>query len=361
MAKVLIVDDSATARLALRIAVERDGVHVVIGEASTGKQAIQAVTRLRPDIVLVDVYLADETGIDVAADIMATCATPILVVTSVDPHNPQLAYRSLEAGALDIRPKLPAPSHPDYETERKRLVRIIEALSSIPVVTRRRAPRPSAAGAQHELVQRAASTAGRLQPPALLLIGGSTGAPVVVRSLLEALPRPFPIPIAIAQHVAEGFALSLATWLSQATGHDVRICDTIQRLRPGVVYLAPDACHLVPLPEGCIGPQRNTEGLLAVPSIDLLFQRAAVTHGATAIGVLLTGMGADGSQGMLELRVAGAATIAQQPETCVVDSMPRKAIELGAAHRVLPPDAIADELLRLVSAEEGPRDASPSV
>lgn len=329
---MLIVDDSPTARYALRKALgEPADDLVVIAEASNAAEALAAIRAHAPDVVTMDVHLGPEDGVDLAALIMATVPTPILVVTGVDPKDPGLAFRAMQAGALEVVAKLPGTNHPDYASSRKRLVRTVRALSSVPVVTRRRAAAAAKAPAAPPPPQRAE----------IVVIGASTGGPPALAALLSAIPRPFPIPIVIAQHVTENFGAMLANWLGGATGHRVFVCPDRHDPRPGDVILAPDHAHLVVNPQGGLSVQPGAHRNYQRPSIDMLFETAAAAYGRRVVGVLMTGMGSDGAAGLLALRVAGAYTIAQEPSTCVVDSMPSSAIALGAACAVLPVERIA--------------------
>ncbi len=339
--RVLIVDDSPTARLALARALSEDASDIVIvGEAANAKEALAAIDRLSPDLVTMDVHLGAEDGIQLAAQIMGHHPVPILIVTGVDARNPGLAFRAMQAGALDVVPKLPGPHHPAYAGERQRLRRLTRALAIVPVATRHRPPpRP--------MTTSPPMPHGRCE---VVLIGASTGGPLALQALLASLERPFPLPIAIVQHVSEGFGEMLGTWLATTTGHRVFTAKSRHVPQPGDVILAPDNAHLVVPGRGLLavreGPPRNFQR----PCIDLLFETAAPAYGAHVTALLLTGMGRDGTAGLRALRDAGARTFAQDPSTCVVDSMPQSAISLGAATAVMSIDHMASALTVLARA-----------
>ena len=353
MTTVVVVDDSASARLALRHALELDVSIRVVADASNATRAELAIREHRPDIVTMDVHLGSEDGIECAGRIMNACPTPILIVTGLDPKDPDLVFRAMQAGALEVFPKLPGPSSPAYSEGRTRLVRTVKALARVPVVTRHRRSAPATRAASTPPAPGSRrSTAIENGSPRLVAIGASTGGPPVLHSLLSSLPAPFPVPIAIVQHICAGFTQGLATWLSTTTGHDVRVCENCDRLEPGRVYLGADARHLRVLSDAHLGPAGGAPRHLYRPAIDELFESAAQKLGPSVVAVLLTGMGSDGADGLRALREAGALTLAQSFETCVVDSMPRHAHSAGAVAHLLHPDEIGAMLRRIATRSE---------
>lgn len=338
--RVLIVDESPAAREAIARAVSSvPDVLQVVGSAASGTDALSQLTRLRPDIVTMSLRLGHEDGLTLVSRIMATQPVPILVIAALDGGDPALAFRAVEAGAVDVLPRLPAPAHPSYERQRRRLIRLLETLAGVPVVTRRHA------APVHKL-QRSPPSAKQAR---LVAIGASTGGPPIIQEILTALPRPFPLPIAIVQHMAEGFGADFAAWLSSTTGHRVTICDREVELLPGAVYLAPDDAHLVLTAALRLAPSGEDLHRLHRPSIDVLFASVASRLGAGVVGVLLTGMGRDGAAGLAALERAGAVTIAQEPSTCVVDSMPMAAMAVGGAAAVMTPADIGGFLASLAT------------
>ncbi len=337
--RVLIVDDSATARHALRLALEEphSGLEVV-GQVASASETLAAIRKLEPDIVTLDVHLAAEDGVALARFIMETRPTPILLVTGVDPKSPTLAFRALQAGALDVLPKLPAPSDPQYPYERQRLVRTLDALSRVPLVTRR-PPRPNRAETGRRVAPRVEG----------LVIGASTGGPPALQRLLAELPRPFPVPICIAQHIVDGFVEQMGEWLALTTGHPVVVCDRSMAATPGTVYLAPAGAHLAFVARGHIDAIPVAPKDLHRPSVDVLFESAAEHLGNAAIGLVMTGMGRDGAHGVTELKAHGAITLVQEPATCVADSMPTSAIATGGIDFVIAPARLPAVLAAFVT------------
>lgn len=359
VARVLIVDDSATARLALRLALERDGGIEVVGEVERGDAVLAAVRRLRPDLVVLDLFLAKASGLDVAETLMREQALPILLITAADPTCPDLTYRAMAAGVLEVCAKLPAATSLAYPRRRLELVRLVRALARVPVVHRRHSTRPSASPSAPPIsgslwprereslvvpseppLSRAADGEAGSRP--LLLIGASTGGPKLVRDLLCAVSPRLGMPVVVAQHIALGFAPGLADWLSRESRRRVTLVEAPISPERGAVYLPPLGRHLEVRGGVLVPVDLNA---VHTPSIDWLFTTAARDLDRGSVAVLLTGMGCDGAAGLLALHRAGATTIAQRPSTCVVDSMPRAAIAAGAVRLVLTPGEIAETLV----------------
>jgi two-component system chemotaxis response regulator CheB len=348
--RVVIVDDSATARAALRQAFEQEADLQVVGEAATRDEALSVVRRTRPDLVTMDVYMRTQNGLDVARELVSELPVPILVVTAYHPTDPQLAFRAIESGALDVCAKLPFTGATDYEKERRRMVRLVRTLASVPVVRRlrKRQTRAAAPALNIPADQAPSPLRTRTTAPALELvaIGASTGGPPLVARLLRELPPDYPLPVVVVQHITPGFGLGFSAWLASEAKKPVVHVEERTGIVPGVVYVAPDDRHLV-MDDGELAvldapPLRHQR-----PSVDVLFESLARSLGARTLGVLLTGMGSDGAIGLKAMRGAGARTIAQAPESCVVAGMPTSAIELGAAELVCSPEDIVQELLAL--------------
>ena len=207
------------------------------------------------------------------------------------------------------------------------------------------------------LPKRTGTVAPRTLPrqiPRVLLVGASTGGPALLQKLLVGLPTPFPLPIVIVQHISNGFAAGLAKWLHQTTEHQVELVGGRSTMKPGTVYVAPDDQDLA-VASGLKLEPRKARAALS-PCIDVTFQTAAAALGGRCVALLLTGMGRDGSQGMRALWKVGAVTIAQDPATCAVGSMPRSAIELGAVESIVPAANLSQSVTTLVQdLLEGPK------
>lgn len=359
MIKIVIVDDSQTARLALRRALESDPQILVVAEAQSGSEALRAVERFSPDLITMDVYLEEENGLDVTLSIMSRFPRPIVVVTGMNPTDPALVYKAMDRGALDVFPKLPASTDPAYDERRKALLRVVKNLSKVPVLTRRSPTKSKPPLEPPAQDRRPAHPEGRspmpdTPTPEVVLIGASTGGPPVLSRLLASLPKPFPIPVVIVQHISSGFDAGFAHWIQQTSGFQTVLVQRQTRVAPNTVLVAPDSQNLHFVTSSTLAPTPTSETDLICPSINVLFKSGARHIGPRATGVLLTGMGRDGAEGLKALRDAGASTIAQAPETCAVDSMPQSAVNIGAVMRVMPPEQIAYAISSLAARPKGP-------
>ncbi|MBC7174566.1 MAG: chemotaxis-specific protein-glutamate methyltransferase CheB [Polyangiaceae bacterium] len=335
--RIFVVDDSAVARVLLRHWLHGfDGVEIV-GEARSGREALERVPSSAADLVIMDVVMPGMDGLAVTEELMATHAKPIVVMSELALRDATLGFRALSAGALDMMPKLTAAELAD-EATRRAFVRKLRMLAGVPVVTRRRRPSDRGGLARYE------SGRPRFRRADLVCIGASTGGPPALLTVLRALARGPACPIVIVQHMSGGFIGGMARWLADEARVSIQMARDGEPLLAGRVYLAPDDCHTV-IRGGRIALEPCLPRAGYCPSVDALFESAARTsYVASTLGVLLTGMGADGAQGLLRLREAGAWTITQDEGTSVVYGMPRAAAELSAACEVLPIDRIASRV-----------------
>ncbi len=344
--RVLIVDDSASARLALRRMLESSGVFDVAGEAKNKTEAVELAVSLRPDLVTMDVYLAGDDGLRATREIMANAPTAVVVVTGLDARRANLAFQATEVGALDVLEKPSSVANEQAEHQRRRFVAALVTLSQIPLLgVHRRAVTP--------LPDPALAFRSAPGPLPLVALGASTGGPSVLFRILKALPAPFPAPIVIVQHIEAGFGAGFADWLS-STGHTVELVRTPGRARAGRVFIAPDDAHLRISRDDLLALVRGAPRGFQRPSIDELFESIALVRGKGTFAALLTGMGEDGAAGLLALAQRGAETAAQAPGSCIVASMPEAAIRRGAARFVLDPEGLARALRAFVGRTSPP-------
>ena len=335
--RVLIVEDSPTLRAYLAgILAAAPGIEIV-AEAADGAQAIALCHNCRPDIVTMDMMLPGMSGLAATEYIMAHCPTPILIVSSSTNRGELFkTYEALAAGAVDVLEK-PDGLAADGEWE-ARFIAAVRLVARIRVITH---PRGRIAHGLRAIPVAPAMPARH----ALAAIGASTGGPAAIVEILRALPVNFRLPILLVQHINEPFASAFADWLDGQTPRRVAYPRDGDPLATAVgrVVMAPPGTHLV-LRGGCLRLSGEAARHSCRPSVDMLFESVADEYGAAAIGCLLTGMGKDGAAGLARMRAAGGLTIAQDEASSVVFGMPREAIALGGAARVLPLCAIGPAL-----------------
>lgn len=335
--RVLVADDSITVRKRLVDALVRDPDIDVIGEAADGHGAVELCRLLRPDVMTLDIVMPVMSGLDATEQIMAHHPTPILIV-SASSHRGDLfrTYDALAAGAVEAIEK---PTASDDGAWDQRFVTMVKLISRIKVITHPRARLRRSRLRSAPTAPPSAPTSAAL---ACVVLGASTGGPGAVLQVLRGLPPGFALPILLVIHVGELFSTALEEWLDGQSPVPVRFARDGEPLPPrgrAQVILAPAARHLEVTADG-LRLTRAPERHFCRPSVDVLFESAARTLGAGALGCLLTGMGRDGASGLLALRDAGAPTIAQDEATSAVFGMPREALRLGAAAALLPLDEI---------------------
>jgi len=352
MINVLIVEDSIVARELLVHILSSDPEIHIMGTTSNGEEALKFLKTNKPDIITMDINMPRMNGFEATRRIMETQPVPIVIVTaSWDPEEVATSFRAIEAGAVVLLEKPTGVGHPGHENEARELVRTVKLMSEVKVVKRSpRLQRPKAEFAPPAPMQ--LEVAKRSPEIGLVAIGVSTGGPPVLKQILSRLPKSFPAPILIVQHIAQGFLRGMAVWLEKTTGLPFHIPVHGEHLFPGHVYLAPETLHMgvanrdrVVLSDD--SPENGTR-----PSISYLFRSVVKVYGQNAVGVLLTGMGRDGAEELKLMKEKGAVTIVQDKESSVVFGMPAEAIKLDAAHYVLPPDTIAAKLKEMVNKSE---------
>ena len=351
--KVLIVDDSALIRSVMREIISSQPDMEVVGVAPDPIIARELIKQTNPDVLTLDVEMPRMDGLDFLERLMRLRPMPVVMVSSLTERGSEITLRALELGAVDFvtKPKISIQSGMQEYAEM--ISDKIRAASKARIKARppRAAEQGQAVGEALPQIRNPLTSSEKL-----IIIGASTGGTEAIKEFLMRMPSDCP-GILITQHMPEGFTRSFAQRLNNLCKISVVEAAGNERVLPGHAYIAPGHSHLKLVRSGANymtqidqGPPVNRHR----PSVDVLFQSAAVCAGKNAIGVILTGMGKDGAQGMLEMKGAGAYNFAQDEASCVVFGMPREAIAIGAAHEVLSLQAMPGRVLAWLS-EHGSR------
>jgi len=347
--RVLVADDSPTIRHYLKAIINDTDNMTVVGEARDGKDVVDLVHELEPDVISMDINMPRVDGLEATRQIMSEKPTPVVVVSGLVESDIELSMKALEAGALAVVEKPPDRKNPEFEAKRKHLVNTIRAMAGVSVVSRKRKRHPMPDGQQYSDTSKPVT--GRLSKPEIIGIGASTGGPSAIHRVLKDFPADIPIPIVVVQHMPHEFLQGMTRWLQRSTRLNIKIAESGEQLMPGWVYIAPGTAHMT--------VRRQNEKLLVrlikdrgnpqyQPSINMLFNSLATTCASNAIGVILTGMGDDGASGLLAMKQAGAKTFAQDEQTSTVYGMPNAALMCGAVKSVLPLTSLAPEILKMI-------------
>jgi two-component system chemotaxis response regulator CheB len=344
--RVLIVDDSTVSRQVLIRILSSDPDLTVIGEAADGATAIRMAATTKPDIIVMDILMPVMNGFDATRTIMENFPVPIIIVSAIeDPKEVGVIFHAMQAGALACMKKPSGPGSPAFDLDARDLIQTMKSMAEIKVV-RRRSLAP--ASIVPVLKRTPVTKIGKSQRK-IVAIGVSTGGPAVLHEILSHVPKDFPLPIVIVQHIAGGFYEGFSDWLGSVSGYPVRLGTDKCPLLPGIAYIAPE------------GHQTGIDSLMRIrflgtepenglrPSVAALFRSLAENWGKETVAILLTGMGSDGARELRLLKDKGALTIVQDKESAVVYGMPGEAVRLNAAAYVLSPEGIAD-LLRQIGA-----------
>jgi two-component system chemotaxis response regulator CheB len=342
--RVLVVDDSAFMRTALRRMIESDDALQVVDTANDGVEGLEKALRLRPDVITMDVEMPRMTGLDALSKIMEVAPCAVIMVSSLTKAHAEATIEALSRGAYDFLSK-------DLSYASLDIVRIkddLVAKCKAAVAHKRRPPQPFHISPAVKTVPR---TATRFLPPKVICIGTSTGGPKALQQILPMFPASLSVPVVIVQHMPPGFTGPFARRLDSLCKVHVKESEPNEPLLPGVVYI------------GCAGQQfrvlRRGSGAFAhmscapkntahIPSVDILMLSAADQFAQFAMGVILTGMGSDGQHGMSAIHRAGGYTIGEDERTCTVYGMPRACAESGILHTVLPLEAVPGDIVRIV-------------
>jgi two-component system chemotaxis response regulator CheB len=330
--RVLVADDSPTVRMMLCRMLEADPQIVIVGMADNGREAVDQVAMLKPDLVTMDVRMPVMDGLSAIEQIMAYSPVPVLVVSSVvDPEHTTNAAKALGAGAVDVMSKPEPKSLAEFNQIALELQGKVRLLSRVRVITHPRARLQE----REQEIRQPRTAQNRERSSKLVAVASSTGGPQALQAILSKLPQDFPASILVVQHIARGFTEGLVSWLGSSCRLKVRQGADGEPIVPGEVMVAPDAIHMIVTPERRIGLVDRQIASPHKPSADVLLESVAAVYGNEAVGVILTGMGRDGASGIKAIHDSGGHTIAQDENSSVIFSMAKEAIMLGGVENVV--------------------------
>lgn len=397
--RVVVADDSPFIRRLLTSYLQSDPGVRVVGAAADGARAVEMVRSLKPDAVTLDVEMPGKNGVQALEEIMSDCPTPTIMLSGVSRASAEVTLQALNAGAVDFILKYTPGVDTNPDALRREIIAKVRAAAKVKVIrslrSRKNGPgsgsgsdsvilngmapaqSPARSGSAIDNLrrgvaldpplegERAASPAAPASPARGLLlpevtpspvqgwpdkvvvIGASTGGPTAVREMLKALPSKFPAPIVVVQHMPASFTTVLAAQLDRTIGLSVKEAQAGDALEPGKVLIAPGDYHLLIGQNGRVELSQGPKIGGYRPSINVAMQSIAQVLGRRVIGVVLTGMGDDGADGLAFIRAKAGRTLAQDAETCVVNGMPQAAVDRGVVDFVGPPSRLASALIKM--------------
>ncbi len=341
MIRVLIVDDSRVMRSSISRILSKDPSIEIVGTADNGREAVEKAGLLKPDVITMDVEMPIMNGIEALKKIMENDPIPVVMMSSLTKEGAEITIEALSLGACDFITK----DFANFGTLASRETEIIAKVKNVArnkirfmlrkldVVKKPMAVNPERKG-HHEI----------------LAIGASTGGPPALQHILTRLPKAFPVPVVIAQHMPKVFTQSFSQRLDAVSQLSVKEAEEGETLKSGVAYIAPGDRHMSLKRKGNSVSVQFNDGAQYIyrPSVDLLMGSTAETYDRQSFGVILTGMGNDGLAGMKQMKERGGYIIAQDEETCVVYGMPRAVVTANLADAVLPVDKISEEIMRML-------------
>ncbi|RJQ45445.1 MAG: chemotaxis response regulator protein-glutamate methylesterase [Nitrospiraceae bacterium] len=346
MVKVLIVDDSAFMRNALTSMISADPEIQVIGVARDGIEAVEKVSQLKPDIVTLDVEMPRMNGIEALRQIMHNNPVPVLMVSSLTTEGAKVTLEALDIGAVDFIPKNLSDLSINIVKIKEDLIEKIKKIGrkGLPVFRKT----PSAKSLQ---IPKASIDAAHRRVH-IVAIGSSTGGPKALQNIITKLPKDFPVPILIAQHMPPNFTGPFAERLNQLSSITVKEAENGETVKKGVVYIAPGKGHMrivrKKITETTISISESRENYIYRPSVDALILSIVENFSGHVLGVILTGLGNDGLTGMKEIKNNGGRTIAESENSCVVYGMPKAVVDAGLADKIVSVEEVAGEIINSV-------------
>lgn len=347
---VVVIDSSMSARELLATVLQREPGIEVVGTGADGHDAVRLVKTTHPNILLVELRMSRMDGLAATRQIMREAPLPIILISgSLMPQETDLTFKALQAGALAVLRK---PGVNDAEGYAN-LIRTVRTMAGVPVIHHwgRLLQDEVKDARQLHGVKPSSALMKKMTHIEVIGIAASTGGPAALVAILKDLPKTFPIPILIVQHMSRGFDIGFTAWLGKKAQLETVIASQGERLRPGTIFVAPDDYHLETTRSGTLSLSKDPPYKGLRPSANSMFQSLAKAFGERSLGLVLTGMGDDGAKGIHELHKSGGFVIAQDEASCVVYGMPKEAVMRNAVDAVLNLEQIA-QILEKVAADK---------
>src|SRR5438067_5221083 len=343
--RVLVVDDSAFMRTALTRMIQSEPTLTVVGTAQNGLEALEKITSLQPDVVTLDVEMPGLNGLETLKRIMQQAPRPVIMVSSLTQEGAEVTLEALSMGAFDYLPKQLSYASLDIIKIQQDLVAKVRAAAEQGARRSTIAPRSASAQPPTRYPQSSFQIT-----PEVIAIGTSTGGPKALQEILPMLPADLPVGVLIVQHMPPGFTAPFAQRLNNQCKVTVREAADNDSVEPGVVYIAPAGGHMTIFrgarSQVAIRISSTPQGMLHIPSVDVMMLSVAEVFRSAAMGIIMTGMGSDGLEGMRAIAREGGITIGQDKSSCIVYGMPRVCAENGILQRVVPLPEIPQHIIQ---------------
>ena len=342
--KVLVVDDSAFARSVIGKKLDADPELEVIDFAKDGLEALEKVKSLKPQVVTLDMSMPKMDGLEALERIMAECRTPVIMLSALTGEQTQTTILALERGAVDffLKPAVTNPAGGDTAIEDLR--RVIKTASAISGARLRTVGNWNRS---HRIAKQSVPRSSKMNK--LVVIGASTGGPKALADLIPALPGDLPAAVVVVQHMPPMFTKSLADRLNQASAIEVREAKDGDKIGPGLVLLAPGGYHMKVCQDSTVKMDQDPPVCGVRPAVDVLMEAAAQVFRSSVLGVVLTGMGSDGTKGAANIKAAGGQVIVEDESTCSIYGMPKSVVDAGYASKVVPLNKMDQEIAAMCS------------
>lgn len=350
MIKVLVVDDSAFMRSAISRILEKDNEIHVIGTAKNGREAIEKVDTLKPDVVTLDIEMPVMNGIEALKQIVDKHKIPVIMFSALTKEGAEITMEALEIGASDFITKDFSNISLNISNKENELINKIKCVAKSKITVLLKSLKNLQKNTGNHIIKEIDKT-NLVSKPKILAIGASTGGPPAIQNILTKFSKNFPVPIIIAQHMPKLFTEFFAQRLNSVCKIEVKEAENGETLRPGIAFVAPGNAHMgiKRISNDVVVELSNDKKYSFRPSVDLLMGSVAHIYGSHSLCIILTGMGNDGLAGIREVKSKNGYVIAQNEETSVIYGMPKAIINANMANAVLPINFIQEKVIKLLS------------